>query len=641
MHEVLVQGSGLTRDAEMHKTSEMSSSVPAFLAKLWKMVEDPKTNNLISWSSDGRSFFIRNQAKFTSELLPYYYKHNNMASFIRQLNMYGFHKKVSVELGGLKCDKDEIEFAHQYFCKEHPYLLEHIKRKVASNKNQDGAHPAIKPELVSKMIAEVRNMKGRQENMDSTINEMKLENATLWRELALLRQKHIKQQQIINKLIQFLVTLVQPSRSGLSVKRRYPLMINDSGRSHKQSKLSKSQECPMGPVIHEVIDTSDVDSDYIAAELLENETPTVKSPEEHIEIPTDAEDIETVQLHKNFAKNPKIEIKKKRVCKGKKKEELHVLEISDEDEPVTFVKNESIGSKPIPMATMRSSKLAAMAANIKSQEADNDNNMDNLVGLEEDNMEALGNDVSMKLDDILIVPEILDDNNIENYIGSTEDDNSNPNKINERLNQIGGERSVLVTSNNEQCNENRTIKSPQTENNSYDRASPSSSRDLSVSRVHPSGKTDDNYRLEEPMEEMYNHVEHTQNNLKQIHSELSDMLRNEKTCSIDANTLLELLSAHDPTGFGLSTNPELNLDCGKEDDDHIIPDSVNESAGSLMAYNPCNLFDFDEEMLLGNTSLSNPPDLQMNNLYTSDIDIGDTKASLLDALVTNNMNAKS
>lgn len=43
----------------------------------------------------------------------------------------GFHKKVSVELGGLKCDKDEIEFAHQYFCRDHPYLVENIKRKVS------------------------------------------------------------------------------------------------------------------------------------------------------------------------------------------------------------------------------------------------------------------------------------------------------------------------------------------------------------------------------------------------------------------------------------------------------------------------------------------------------------------------------
>lgn len=43
----------------------------------------------------------------------------------------GFHKIASVELGGLKCDKDEIEFAHQYFCKGSPHLVENIKRKVS------------------------------------------------------------------------------------------------------------------------------------------------------------------------------------------------------------------------------------------------------------------------------------------------------------------------------------------------------------------------------------------------------------------------------------------------------------------------------------------------------------------------------
>lgn len=36
---------------------------------------------------DGRSFIIQNQAQFARDLLPLNYKHNNMASFIRQLNM--------------------------------------------------------------------------------------------------------------------------------------------------------------------------------------------------------------------------------------------------------------------------------------------------------------------------------------------------------------------------------------------------------------------------------------------------------------------------------------------------------------------------------------------------------------------------
>jgi hypothetical protein len=37
---------------------------------------------------------------------------------------------VSIEGGGLKVEKDEMEFAHHFFMMGHPYLLEHIKRKV-------------------------------------------------------------------------------------------------------------------------------------------------------------------------------------------------------------------------------------------------------------------------------------------------------------------------------------------------------------------------------------------------------------------------------------------------------------------------------------------------------------------------------
>ncbi|XP_011553876.3 heat shock factor protein isoform X3 [Plutella xylostella] len=226
----------------MRSIVEIGASVPAFLGKLWKLVNDSETNHLISWSPGGKTFVIKNQADFARELLPLYYKHNNMASFIRQLNMYGFHKITSVENGGLRYEKDEIEFSHPCFMKGHAYLLEHIKRKIANPKtivtsNENGEKILIKPEVMNKVLADVKQMKGKQESLDAKFSAMKQENEALWREVAILRQKHIKQQQIVNNLIQFLMSLVQPTRAGgsgangVGVKRPYQLMINSAAHN--------------------------------------------------------------------------------------------------------------------------------------------------------------------------------------------------------------------------------------------------------------------------------------------------------------------------------------------------------------------------------------------------------------------------
>ncbi|XP_055904936.1 heat shock factor protein isoform X2 [Eupeodes corollae] len=247
----------------MHTFSETGAGVPAFLAKLWRLVEDPETNNLICWSKDGRSFIIQNQAQFARELLPLNYKHNNMASFIRQLNMYGFHKITSIDNGGLKFDRDDMEFSHPCFKRNSPYLLEHIKRKIANTKTID-EKATVKPEAVSKVLNDVKAMRGRQDSLDSRFSVMKQENEALWREIASLRQKHAKQQQIVNKLIQFLITIVQPSRNMTSVKRHMQLMINDTPEQAKLRKASESgSEC--GPVIHELgeelFDEANADND--------------------------------------------------------------------------------------------------------------------------------------------------------------------------------------------------------------------------------------------------------------------------------------------------------------------------------------------------------------------------------------------
>ncbi|XP_051991411.1 heat shock factor protein 1-like isoform X2 [Xyrauchen texanus] len=225
------------------------NNVPAFLTKLWTLVEDPDTDPLICWSPNGNSFHVFDQGKFSKEVLPKYFKHNNMTSFVRQLNMYGFRKVVHIEQGGLvKPEQDDTEFQHPYFIRGQEHLLENIKRKVTTVSNIKHEDLKFNSDDVSKMITDVQLMKGKQESMDSKIGSLKHENEALWREVATMRQKHAQQQKVVNKLIQFLITLARSNRV-LGVKRKIPLMLNDSSSTHSMPKYSRQYSLESSPAI--------------------------------------------------------------------------------------------------------------------------------------------------------------------------------------------------------------------------------------------------------------------------------------------------------------------------------------------------------------------------------------------------------
>ncbi|KAK4247088.1 HSF-type DNA-binding-domain-containing protein [Corynascus novoguineensis] len=82
----------------------------AFIHKLWSMLEDQKIQHLISWTANADSFVIQPSAEF-SKVLAQYFKHTNISSFVRQLNMYGFHKVSDVFAHGTP-DSTMWEFKH-------------------------------------------------------------------------------------------------------------------------------------------------------------------------------------------------------------------------------------------------------------------------------------------------------------------------------------------------------------------------------------------------------------------------------------------------------------------------------------------------------------------------------------------------
>ncbi|XP_016503803.1 heat stress transcription factor A-7a [Nicotiana tabacum] len=186
---------------------------PPFLKKTFEMVDDPNTDSIISWSNTKTSFVVWDPHKFSIDLLPKHFKHNNFSSFIRQLNTYRFRK----------IDSDRWEFANEGFQKGKKHLLVNIKRRKQQythqglgsgsaqswlgSCNKDGVEAELeklrKDQNTLKM--EIHSLKQQQENTESylaTVKERLQNSETRQKYMVIFMAKAFKNPLFVQHLIE-------------------------------------------------------------------------------------------------------------------------------------------------------------------------------------------------------------------------------------------------------------------------------------------------------------------------------------------------------------------------------------------------------------------------------------------------------
>jgi FtsZ-binding cell division protein ZapB len=201
------------------------------------MVDDSSTDDLIRWAPDGLSFFVLHHEEFAKRVLPRFFKHSNFSSFVRQLNMYGFHKVPHLQNGVLSAEgeSERWEFSNPHFQRSQPDLLLLVTRKKGRDPEEKEAGAAD----IHHILDEISAIKKHQTSISNELKNVQNDNEILWQENVASKERHIRHQETIDKILQFLASVFSSDKNKHGVtprKRQYLIEASTAEASKKRPR---------------------------------------------------------------------------------------------------------------------------------------------------------------------------------------------------------------------------------------------------------------------------------------------------------------------------------------------------------------------------------------------------------------------
>ncbi|KAI8338183.1 HSF-type DNA-binding-domain-containing protein [Chlamydoabsidia padenii] len=185
---------------QQQTNSKGNNSNNTFVHKLHAMVGDIQYQHLIAWTYSGSSFIVCNITEFSRDVLPKHFKHNNFSSFVRQLNMYGFHKVNKSPRGHRTLAENQIwEFSHSKFLRGRADLLDEIKRKALET---DLARREL--HNGTDMNSHMTMMQMAQSDMRQQLMQLQNNFNQVVRDLENTRKQQSQQMEMMKGLMQFM-----------------------------------------------------------------------------------------------------------------------------------------------------------------------------------------------------------------------------------------------------------------------------------------------------------------------------------------------------------------------------------------------------------------------------------------------------